>query len=122
MNKLKITIFNSKKSFHHQIFADFGYVILRRPSSLCCEFRLSLFLFQLKTRHYSENIGTIGLTEVKLLSSAISLNIEYQNYIFFRSSLFNIKIVFLIGTNRDTENICRANCPLAHHQRNRTRQ
>ena len=38
MNKLKITIFNFKKNFQHWIFADFGYVILRSPSNLCCKF------------------------------------------------------------------------------------
>ena len=45
MNKLKITIFNSKKSFHHQTFPYFGYAILCSPSNLCCEFRLSFFFF-----------------------------------------------------------------------------
>ena len=48
MNRLKITIFNSKKSFHYRIFSDFQYVILRNPSNLCSEFRFYTISFQVE--------------------------------------------------------------------------
>ena len=48
MNKLKITILNSEKSSHEQIFADFGYIILCILSHRCCEFHFSTFLFHVR--------------------------------------------------------------------------
>ena len=87
MNKLKITILNSKKCYHERIFADFGYIIPCILSYRCCEF---FFFWQIlpinninllflstdspEIHHASKSEHTsIARSPISLLTPALSL-------------------------------------------------
>ena len=68
MNKLKITILNSKKSSCNRIFADFGYVILTILSNERCWCGLYTFFFTSKS-NFTCQLQNRALSTVRTVCS-----------------------------------------------------
>ena len=86
MNKFKIAIFNSKKSFYHRIFADFGYVILTILSNERCWCGLSTFFstlgqffdyFYPSTKKVRLKLNLLKIITIKIVLKSILNNLFF---------------------------------------------